>query len=206
MLNSYFLFAIQLTDGAQSNRLREPQILHSHRLFACIASRPTERTVHNAIFIFFFRLTSNSKVRVARALQKSTQPHIFNQPNYNSSNRNLFIVLQVCQNKFYKMVAPKKQVIIKTISDVKRNKNQIVHHVKSKCKSEVMFPNAECTKSLFFYSFFTEKGFRVYQCPPGIGDEIRQILLGLQTNLEVPPPRQGKIGHHRQQYPTPKVR
>ena len=32
------------------------------------------------------------------------------------------------------------------------------------------------------------------------GDEIRQILLGLQTNTEITPPRKGQVGAHRQQH------
>lgn len=56
-------------------------------------------------------------------------------------------------------------------------------------------------------SFFllTEKGFRKHQCPFGVGYEIRQILLGLQTNVENVAPRQSQIGHHCQQYTTIEV-
>jgi hypothetical protein len=47
-----------------------------------------------------------------------------------------------------------------------------------------------------------EKGLRIHQCPLGFGDEVRQVLLGLQANLEDPPIRQGKADHHRQQHST----
>lgn len=56
---------------------------------------------------------------------------------------------------------------------------------------------------MFF--LLTEKGFRKHQCPFGFGYEIRQILLGLQTNVENVAPRQSQIDHHCQQYTTAKV-
>lgn len=52
----------------------------------------------------------------------------------------------------------------------------------------------------------TEKGFGEHQCPFGLGHEIRQILLGLQANLENIASRQSQIDHHRQQHTTTKVK
>lgn len=57
----------------------------------------------------------------------------------------------------------------------------------------------------FIFVNHLEKGFRVYQCPFGFGHEIRQILPGLQTNVENVAPRQSQIDHHCQQYSTSKV-
>lgn len=58
----------------------------------------------------------------------------------------------------------------------------------------------------FYIFLLTEKGFGFHQLQIGFGDEIWQILLGLQTNLEDFASRQSKIGIDCHQYPCLEVR
>lgn len=65
--------------------------------------------------------------------------------------------------------------------------------------------NTWCISSIFIFTH-TEEGFGEHQCPFGLGHEIRQILLGLQANLENIASRQSQIDHHCQQHATAKVK
>ena len=51
----------------------------------------------------------------------------------------------------------------------------------------------------------TEKGFGEHQLSPGAGDEIWQVLPGLQADSAYPPPGKGQAGHHCQQHAAPPV-
>ena len=51
----------------------------------------------------------------------------------------------------------------------------------------------------------TEKGSREHQCQAGSGDEVWQVLPGLQADTEDSASGQSQACHHRQQHPSPQV-
>lgn len=53
---------------------------------------------------------------------------------------------------------------------------------------------------------FTEEGFGEHQRSFGAGDEVRQVLPGLQADPQVAASGQVQADHHRQQHSSPKVR
>lgn len=87
------------------------------------------------------------------------------------------------------MVAQKKQVntifcVFKFAPAATWTLIQFWGYVYAMCCPKIHHDVTESHTNFVFFFWITEKGFGIHQCPFGVGDEIRQILPGLQTDFE----------------------
>lgn len=193
--------------------------------WVCVWERSGHSYSVEHIFTFFFRLTLNCKVRVVRIVLLIYRTSITSICNSFLSTQFFFLnyfsqdSIELFKNgcpketgNYSRYFICKKYFFHREMCGCwKSTREQRVPHAyfwgyvdQSRCSSMKLLIFF-CLR-FSFRSYFAETCFREHQRSFGPGNEIGQILFGLQSNIEIVAPGQSEIDHHCQQYATAQVR